>query len=115
MTIERPQTISSRSGVVLTTVGFWWFDEAGQLHIEVKPLPDWRYSLAVIGHEWLEAVWCRLRGVTTEQCDRFDEMCELEFDEGKRDVNIEPGFDKTCPYRFGHVLGSWWERFVITV
>ena len=100
------------------TVGYWFWDEpknTGTLHIEVAKLPDWRYSLAVFGHEFVEAIYCWMRGITTEECDVFDDKCELEFIAGTRDPRVEPGFDGLCPYRNGHILGSWWEWFIIHV
>lgn len=96
----------------LTTVGFWRFDQPnnkGTLHVYVAKMCDWRYEVSVFGHELIESVYCWLCGVTTEVCDKFDDQCELEFDAGTRDVHLEPGFDPKCPYRWGHVMGSWWE------
>ena len=99
-----------------TTVGYWMFDQPnnkGTLHLEVAKLPDWRYSLAVIGHEFIEAVFCWLFNRTTEECDVFDDRCEREMESGARDPYKEPGFDSESPYYGGHVMGSWWEWFVI--
>lgn len=99
-----------------TTCGYWYWEKPnnrGTLHVEVVKYQDWRYALAVWGHELIEAAWCWLRGITTEQCDFFDDLYEQEYEEGKQPLTSEGGFDKRCPYRVGHVLGSWWERLAI--
>lgn len=96
----------------LTTVGYWWFDQpwnGGTLHLESAKMRQKRFEIAVFGHELIEALYCRLRGITTEQCDIFDNECEWELIRGTRDKHKEPGFDKKCPYRWGHILGAAWE------
>jgi hypothetical protein len=100
------------SSQIYTTVGYWIFTEpnnTGELIIEVSKMTDWRFEWAVIGHELIEAMFCWLFGITTEECDKFDGRCEREFASGDRCKSIEPGFDKECPYRIGHILGAAWE------
>ncbi len=94
------------------TVGYWRFDQPdnkGTLHIYVARMKCRRHYISVLGHELIEAVYCKLFGRTTEICDDFDNRCEREFKAGTRDVHVEPGFDPECPYHWGHVMGSWWE------
>lgn len=76
-------------------------------------LPDRRFSLAVIGHELIEALYCKLRGITTEQCDAFDDWMETQYKLGAISVTFEGGFHKNCPYRVGHIMGAIWENIVI--
>lgn len=116
MKIKLVRTDSKPHGY--TTVGWWGWTELmnrGTLVVEVSKLPDWRYSLAVIGHEFIEAAWCKLFRIYTEECDAFDDWMETQYASGNVRSDFEGGFHEHCPYRTGHVLGSWWERFVITV
>ena len=95
-----------------TTVGFWRFEKPnnqGPLHLYVARLPDRRFFLSVLGHEFIEVMYCWMRGITTEQCDKFDDWMELEYSSGRIPKTFEGGFHKDCPYRIGHVMGSWWE------
>jgi len=99
-----------------TTVGWWGWSKPkneGTLLIEVARLPDWRFTAAVFGHEFLEALYCWFMGITTETCDAYDERAEKEFADGTRDVHDEPGFCRDCPYRWGHVVGAVWEYICI--
>lgn len=101
-----------------TTVGYWRFtqpENKGELHIEVAKLPDRRFWIAVAGHELIEALWCKLRGITTETCDAFDDWAEGQYQLGNWPKTFEAGFYKTCPYKVGHVMGSYWERIIITL
>jgi hypothetical protein len=114
MKIKIERTDGAPNGWV--TVGTWRFDaphNKGTLHLVVAKLPKWQYSLAVIGHELIESLYCWLFAITTKECDAFDLRCEKEFLLGARDPHSEPGFDSAAPYRIGHVMGSWWERIVI--
>ncbi len=101
------------------TVGYWMFEDRvnnkGVLTIEVAKLPDWRMGLAVIGHELLEALYCKVRGISTIACDDFDDWAETQYAQNIWPKTFEAGFFESCPYRIGHVIGSYWERFIITV
>ena len=98
------------------TVGWWGWSKPnnkGTLTIEVAKLPDWRFSLAVILHEGIEALWCWLRGVSTETCDSFDDWMESEYSSGRIPKTFEGGCHKDCPYRVGHWLGMRLEDITI--
>ncbi len=118
-TVPIRPTLVTVNGQPMTTVGYWFFhgkNNRGPLEIQCLALGSKRFDMAVLGHELIEALWCKLRGITTEECDAFDEQCEREFAAGTRDPMIEPGFDhEHCPYYLGHGMGSWWERLYITV
>lgn len=95
-----------------TTIGFWYV-EKNTLHIEISKEICWENRVAVLFHELIEAAICISKGITTEQCDEFDELFELEYAMGKWPKSVEAGFDKRCPYRKGHIWGSRFERLVI--
>jgi hypothetical protein len=99
-----------------TTVGYWRFTEpnnGGELEIYCLRTCDWRYTLAVLGHEIIEALYCKLTHVTTEACDKFDIMIEKEYETGVKPYEEEGGFDKRSPYRWGHIMGAVWEYLII--
>lgn len=95
-----------------TTIGHW-FVENGTLVIHVSEEICWQNKIAVIFHELIEAGICISKGITTEQCDAFDEVFEQEYERGVWPKSVEAGFDPRCPYRKGHVWGSRFERIVI--
>lgn len=99
-----------------TTVGYWKFSEPenkGTLTIQVMHLSDWRFAAAVWGHEIVEAIYCWLFHITTEEADKFDIMYEDGYKTGKYTLDMEPGHDPSCPYHVGHMLGVVWEHFCI--
>lgn len=99
-----------------TTVGYWRWSEPqnkGTLIIEVARFSDWRYSLAVWGHELIEALYCKLRGITTEECDNFDALYEEGYADGSIAKEKEAGDDRRCPYHWGHMAGVCWEYICI--
>lgn len=99
-----------------TTCGYWSWDQPqnkGTLHIYCVPLPKRRFLAAVIGHELIESAWCKLWGITTEVCDRFDIWMEHEYELGHYPYTFEGGFHKACPYRRGHQMGCVMERIII--
>lgn len=104
--------------VPFTTVGYWAFDgmlNKGTLHIYCLPMAKLRFIAAVVGHELIEALYCRLCGITTEECDRWDSEFEQRYSSGTLPVDIEPGDDPKCPYHRGHWLGCVWERVWIAL
>jgi hypothetical protein len=103
------------------TTGYWetrhpktW--ENGEtdndIAIAVNRLPDWRYQISVTFHELIELCWCKLHGVTTKECDDFDEIYEELYRSGKIPQTKDPGDDKKCPYYRGHQWGKLFERIV---
>ena len=98
------------------TVGYWFFDKPdnkGTLHFEVSDLHNWKYNLAVAGHEFIEAMYCWIFHVSTETCDSFDEHYEWLYKTKVVSPSVEPGTDKHCPYYVGHMIGMAWEWIVI--
>jgi hypothetical protein len=94
------------------TVGDWYLDSDGSLHIEVSPmceypnddqdvLNDAGFLIAL--HELIEAMLCLKRGITQQTVDMFD----FEFS-GKH----EPGDDADSPYRREHRFACMIEHLV---
>lgn len=99
-----------------TTVGYWYFSKPGnkgKLTIQVHKMKDWRHELAVWGHEAIEAFYCWLFRITTEEADKFDQQYEEWYKDGTKPLTDEPGCDPACPYHRGHMLGIVWEECVI--
>jgi hypothetical protein len=114
-TVKSVESLPEHAGL---TVGYWQFSEAnnkGALTIYNVELPDWRFNLAVKGHEFLEVGYCWLFNITTEECDKFDDMIEEEYEREIKPVTEEGGFDERCPYKWGHRLGFLWEYFIIHI
>jgi hypothetical protein len=95
-----------------TTIGHWFEDEFGA-HIQISQELKWEFRIAVLFHELIEYSMCREEGITTKECDDFDALFEIEYEQGVWLKSVEAGFDKRCPYRKGHVWGSRFERLVI--
>lgn len=113
MRIRFQRTESAPMG--FTTVGYWYWSEPknrGTLTIMVCRLP-WRFEAAVWGHELIEALYCKLLGITTEEADAFDEYYERQYELGTISKIEEPGDDPRCPYHRGHRMGVWWEHLWI--
>jgi len=99
-----------------TTVGWWGWslpNNKGTLTIEVSKLGDWRFEAAVLGHELLEALYCKLAGVTTEVCDAWDDWVERQYENGSISKEVEGGDIRACPYYWGHQAGVLWEYVCI--
>lgn len=95
-----------------TTVGDWFYDENGTLHIKVSSLSDWRREVLVAIHELVEVVLCKHHGVSTELVDEFDiqfEKARVEGDES------EPGDDPKAPYVNKHCFATGVERLLAQV
>jgi hypothetical protein len=98
------------------TVGYWSWDKPdnkGILTVEVCKMSDWRFELAVWGHELIESVYCKLFHVTTEEADKFDQMYENGYNAGTIPLEKEPGHDPSCPYHRGHMMGVAWEYICV--
>lgn len=119
--IRRVHRIFSVQEKPLTTVGYWAFmpgkpgdfAQPGWLDIEVLHLSDIRFHWAVVGHELIEAFYCRLFGISTEVCDQWDEHFEWLYSQGKVPKSVEAGDVRGCPYFVGHLLGKAWEHLCI--
>lgn len=93
-----------------TTLGDWWQDENGAFTIAISNMDDWRYEFLVLIHELTEWSICQISGISTSACDAFDTVWEKKIEAGLVSPDIEAGFDKSCPYRKGHIWGARMER-----
>lgn len=92
-----------------TTVGDWYYDSDGVLHIKVSKLSDWRREMLIAVHELVEVLTCKNDGVTQEMVDKFDMDFEANRKEGNED---EPGDDPSAPYVNQHCLATGIERIL---
>lgn len=112
------------------TVGDWFRDPDGVMHIRVSEMEDWRYEALVAIHELAEAVMCDNDGVRQDQVDKFD----MEFEKSREERLIEagravtepgmtsgeealieieePGDQADAPYRTQHCLATGIERIM---
>jgi hypothetical protein len=91
------------------TVGDWFYDDEGVLHIKVSNLSDWRREMLVAVHELVEVLTCKHDGVTQGEVDKFD----LDFENHRHpDNDDEPGDDVSAPYKFQHCLATGIERIL---
>ncbi len=95
-----------------TTIGHWFVDN-DTLTIQISEEICWPNKIAVLFHELIESCMCISKGITTEECDAFDEIFEREYELGIWPKSVEAGYDPRCPYRRGHIWGSRFERVVI--
>lgn len=96
----------------VTSIGYWYWTQPknkGELIVEVSRMKSKRHVAAVIGHELIEAAYCKIFGITTEAADAFDDWMDVEYETGKYPLSYEGGFHPKCPYRIGHILGVVWE------
>lgn len=102
------------------TCGDWqWVWEGGEetLRIKVSKMKlepgsqSPAYMEFAIGiHEAVEAMLCRMSGVTEEMVDKFDNAPDVIDRCGK--LAIEPGDDRDAPYRQQHCLATGIERIL---
>lgn len=91
------------------TVGDWFFDENGDLHIKISALGDWREEALIACHELVEVLLCKHQGVSQQAVDDFDISYEKSRAEGSLE---EPGDDPGAPYRRQHCLATAVERLL---
>jgi hypothetical protein len=92
-----------------TTVGDWFYDPDGTLHIKVSSLSDPRREFLVGIHEAIECELCRQEGVTQEVVDKFD----MEYEKNRAENNEdEPGDDPSAPYHVQHCTATGIERIL---
>lgn len=91
------------------TVGDWFYDPDGTLHLRVSEMDNWRYEFLVALHELVECALCRHMGITQSEVDEFDRGFEASRDE---DCVDEPGDDPAAPYRVQHCVATGVERIV---
>lgn len=63
-------------------------------------------NLAILLHEFVEAIWCSRNGVTEQEVNDFDR----EWFERNPDSDDEPGHDTHAPYHIGHLIAERFER-----
>ena len=95
-----------------TTIGHWAV-EGDTLRIWISEEICWENRVSVLFHELIESSMCIAKGITTEECDAFDDMFEREYEAGIWPFSVEAGFDPRCPYRKGHIWGSRFEWLVL--
>ena len=80
-----------------TTLGDYFRDESGVLHILVSKMSDKRAELLVAIHELIEQALTETRGITNEEIDAFD-IGHPELD--------DPGADPRAPYHREHTTAT---------
>lgn len=91
------------------TVGDWFFDEAGNLHITVSQLSDWKREALVAVHELVEVLICKQEGITQEMVDAFD----IKYEENRKPEDLdEPGDNPAAPYAGPHCIATGVERIL---
>lgn len=91
------------------TVGDWVFNLDGDLQIFVSEMRDSQVEFLVGIHELVEAMVCKIWGVTQEEVDKFD----MEYEANRTLDNMEdPGDDPGAPYHSEHVFAGIIERLV---
>lgn len=87
------------------TIGDWQGN--GLITVTSLPDPDMTFLIAV--HELVECYLCERKGVTQEQVDEFDLMCE------KANLHAEPGDQPGAPYRLQHQAAESIERHLAQI
>jgi hypothetical protein len=91
------------------TVGDYYRDAAGTLHIKVSQEIGDKGALLVALHELIEVALCDERGITHEDIDNFDKSFEFHRQDGNTD---EPGDDPEAPYKREHFFATSIERLM---
>lgn len=89
------------------TVGDYWTDPDGTLHIKVSEMVNPDHEFLVALHELVEAKLCEKRGISDAAITAFD----VEFEEARGDNDLsEPGDDPMAPYQNEHCIATGVER-----
>lgn len=91
------------------TVGDWFYDKKGTLHIKVSDMRYWKFEALVAIHELAEVLACKAAGVSQRSVDKFD--MKYEKDRAGGDES-EPGDDRNAPYRRQHCFATGIERLL---
>ena len=94
------------------TLGDYWHDTDGKIHIRCTSLKSEDSEFLVILHELVEMYITKKRGIPEPVIQAFDIKFEEERAEGKWDENAEPGDDPRAPYKTEHCLAEIIERLV---
>ena len=92
-----------------TTVGDWFYEVDGTLHIKVSELSDKRREVLIAVHELVEVLLCEQAGIGQLAVDEFDKQYEANRAPDNFD---EPGDDPTAPYVRQHCLATSVERLM---
>ena len=92
-----------------TTVGDWFYEVDGTLHIKVSELSDKRREVLIAVHELVEVLLCEQAGIGQLAVDEFDKHYEANRAPDNFD---EPGDDPTAPYVRQHCLATSVERLM---
>jgi hypothetical protein len=87
------------------TVGDY-FQDGDTFKIQVADMGNDNYNFLVALHELIESKLCQERGIKEEDITAFDLKYEKEREEGKHQINDEPGFDTAAPYRAEHTFAN---------
>lgn len=85
----------------------WWFDENDNLQVRIEKMANKQHEKALTIHEVMEAMYCRLLGVTVKQVDAFDEVYEAAHQDNH---GLNAGDAPFCPYAVPHSLATAPER-----
>lgn len=88
------------------TCGDWFFDESGNLHVNISSMGDWRCEALVAVHEIVEALLCKARNIPQHVVDAFDKRLIAENYQG------EPGDHPQAPYHAEHCFATAFERML---
>ena len=79
------------------TVGDWQFEPDGSLTVNISEMPDKRYMWLVAIHEIVEAMLCKINGISQEEVDAWD-ISHLD--------DVDPGGIRACPYHVEHIIAT---------
>ena len=91
-----------------TTVGDWFYEVDGTLHIKVSKLSDVKREMLIAVHELVEVLTCQFEGVTQAVVDDFD-MNKFDY---ASHPDEEPGDSPGAPYKSQHCLATGVERIL---
>ncbi len=94
------------------TVGDWWFEIDGSLHVRVSEMGNPKYEFLIAYHEIAEAMLCHEKGIKVEDIDAFDTKFEEEREQGLHSPTEEPGDSKDAPYKEEHFFATSIERLM---
>lgn len=94
------------------TLGDYWLSK-GTMVIRASRMSHPAYTLAIMVHEMVEFLLCRLHGINEKRITAFDKKHEEERRVGLRHFDEEPGDAMDAPYRAEHQAATHVERAVI--
>lgn len=94
------------------TLGDWLFDGFGNLHIKVVNTNNIKVDLPIAVHELIEAVLCKINGVTQEQVDEWDLNYD-QIDVFNMEKPDEPGEHPGAPYFKEHRIACHIEDSIV--